>query len=630
MTQQHNLTTYNRHSILESLLKTSDKFFTESITVPEALVAIWAADGYPFQIAHDIATPEGVESLVYWWWKHGQYERPSLRSQICDYFLARFHVLSEHSSIAESLYKPTLLMSFIYKHRPDLIYEFPDLSCPEQLSAFWTWWMRCGADEYSLPIEGLPLNIIESVEIVNNDIHGLFSKFLKLVHGVRADLRTLYDINTLAGVESLTQWWWEHGQNEYPNLRDSVKNHFIKQFDKDNYTEALKRTGVLTSPSFQEDIPSFIRDKKTDFKVSVIGYPTGQFGIGEDSRLLADSLSYVGLGHDIYRSARSINAKEIFSPLYQSIHQYEKNSSLNIFCMPAFDTLALLFDVGVKPFENTVNIGFWQWELSRFPEEAKAAFDLVHEVWTISNFAAESLAKSTNKVVRVIPLPVKEFTPANLGRADFGIPIDSFMFFFAFDGSSFISRKNPLGVIEAFQRAFPKHHKDVVLVIKTMGIGNNLLWKECMRKAFADPRIILFDEVMEKGKLLALMKSCNTVISLHRSEGFGRLMAEAFLLEKPVIVSNYSGNLDYTNDSNSYLVDGSLVPVFKEDYPFSKGQVWFEPDLDYAAEILRSVVSEESEATKKAKNGRITILENYSVEACGNAVLGHINQLIKV
>src|SRR5688572_32239647 len=49
-----------------------------------------------------------------------------------------------------------------------------------------------------------------------------------------------------------------------------------------------------------------------------------------------------------------------------------------------------------------------------------------------------------------------------------------------------------------------------------------------------------------------LFRSC--YVSLHRSEGLGLTMAEAMARAKPVIATGYSGNLDFMNDANSYLV----------------------------------------------------------------------------
>ena len=57
--------------------------------------------------------------------------------------------------------------------------------------------------------------------------------------------------------------------------------------------------------------------------------------------------------------------------------------------------------------------------------------------------------------------------PATPRRADFGLPDDRFVFLFVFDYLSFVERKNPRGLLRAFQRAF-QPADPVLLVIKTI------------------------------------------------------------------------------------------------------------------------------------------------------------------
>jgi glycosyltransferase involved in cell wall biosynthesis len=53
--------------------------------------------------------------------------------------------------------------------------------------------------------------------------------------------------------------------------------------------------------------------------------------------------------------------------------------------------------------------------------------------------------------------------------------------------------------------------------------------------------------------------NCDSYISLHRSEGFGLTMAEAMYFSKPVIATGYSGNLEFMNEENSFLVSQKLL-----------------------------------------------------------------------
>ena len=49
----------------------------------------------------------------------------------------------------------------------------------------------------------------------------------------------------------------------------------------------------------------------------------------------------------------------------------------------------------------------------------------------------------------------------------------------------------------------------------------------------------------EDSRMLALYGCCDVFLSLHRSEGFGRCMAEALQLGVGVIATAYGGNTDF-------------------------------------------------------------------------------------
>ena len=68
--------------------------------------------------------------------------------------------------------------------------------------------------------------------------------------------------------------------------------------------------------------------------------------------------------------------------------------------------------------------------------------------------------------------------------------------------------------------------------------------------------------------MAGLMAAADIVISLHRSEGFGLVPAQAMALGKPVIATAWSGNLDFMNKNNSALVSYSLVPVHDPEGAF--------------------------------------------------------------
>lgn len=169
---------------------------------------------------------------------------------------------------------------------------------------------------------------------------------------------------------------------------------------------------------------------------------------------------------------------------------------------------------------------------------------------------------------------------------------------FMFDFSSFAERKNPYAVLRAFRRYCERHpYANVRLVLKVfdshrpLGEGDSMrevLREELGRKCLE--RLILIDRRLSANEMSNLIRCCDSFLSLHRAEGFGRGLAEAMLLGKPVIGTAYSGNMQFMSHDNSCLVNYNLIPVPPDAYPAWEDQVWAEPDLEQALWLMEKLV----------------------------------------
>ena len=215
---------------------------------------------------------------------------------------------------------------------------------------------------------------------------------------------------------------------------------------------------------------------------------------------------------------------------------------------------------------------------------------MVDEVWASSNFTLEAYQKATTKPTQLMPLAVSVDRVKELTRKELGLPEDKFFFLFVFDFNSHLERKNPDAIIKAFQLAFKKKDKDNVgLVFKVMNTdANDAKWKVFISKCNTDRRIYILDKTLSREKVLGLIKICDCYVSLHRSEGFGRTMAEAMLLGKPVIATNYSGNIDFIDNSNNLCVSFEKVSV-SDKYQFVEPNdlaTWANPNVENAKSRL--------------------------------------------
>jgi hypothetical protein len=176
------------------------------------------------------------------------------------------------------------------------------------------------------------------------------------------------------------------------------------------------------------------------------------------------------------------------------------------------------------------------------------------------------------------------------------------VFAYGFDLKSTAIRKNPMGALEAFQLAFPLPNlpasfgheindhplsNQVALMIKAFPPqGESAEWHWLQLRAAEDPRIHLIAANLERDELLYLYGCCDAFLSLHRSEGFGRGMAEALQLGLDVIATDYGGNTDFCTGPLSHHVRYREVPIPRGAYPCADGHRWAEPDLEHAAELM--------------------------------------------
>jgi glycosyltransferase involved in cell wall biosynthesis len=131
------------------------------------------------------------------------------------------------------------------------------------------------------------------------------------------------------------------------------------------------------------------------------------------------------------------------------------------------------------------------------------------------------------------------------------------------------------------------------------------------------PNVYLTDRMLSRGRVGGLLASCDAVLCLHRSEGFGLILAEAMYLGRPVVATGWSGNMDFMNDRNSCPVGYELVPLDQNHPHYAEAQEWAEPDIDHAARLMRRLVDDSDWRTQIGQRARDTIRSRFSPAAAG-------------
>ncbi len=281
-------------------------------------------------------------------------------------------------------------------------------------------------------------------------------------------------------------------------------------------------------------------------------------------------------------------------------------------------------------FDSRYNIGCWIWETPEFPDEWQPAFEAFNEIWTPSSFSQKAIQRKADIPVIRIPVSVSPEVPTDQDRRTLGLPEGRFIFLTMADFYSCPERKNPLGVLDAYSRAFGPNSSEVCLVLK---LNNTQLRPDIMRAVeeylSRDDSIIPFYGYMDRPALNALINACDCLVSLHRAEGFGLPIAEAMYMGKPVIATNWSGNTDFVNDGNSLLVDYEVVEIARDipGTPYKKGHHWAEPNGDDAAEQMSRVATDQTLARDIGVRAMQDIRAELSAEVVGELIQGRLDAI---
>lgn len=351
--------------------------------------------------------------------------------------------------------------------------------------------------------------------------------------------------------------------------------------------------------------------------VNVAGYLTAESGVGEAARGSVAALNSLGVKTALIDFHVGTISRKQDATLkgFGSENPYP----VNLVHVNADEVNNFVAHVGDDYFKEKYNIGVWMWELPEFPQQWQDRFDKFDEIWVGSNFIVTSVSKQSPVPVIRVPCVVHLPSSASYAKPHFGIPEQEFVFLFVFDFLSLFERKNPLAVVRAFKQAF-RREEPVRLVLKCINGERDADNLKQLKESIADARITIIDDYLTKDEKNGLIRACDCYVSLHRSEGFGLTLAEAMLMEKPVIATGWSGNMDFMTINNSFPVEYELTTLTKDHGPYKQGQMWAEPKVRHAAQLMREVYDRPDKTKEKGKRAAADIRSMLSPTAVGDII----------
>ena len=492
------------------------------------------------------------------------------------------------------------LLCAVWRTRPDLQAAF-DLSRPADRLAFAGWYVCVGIDELGHGPYAGAMGLSDRLAAAHP--RGGDLSWLEVLAFAYYDRGRLADRPDPLPKAAVIRHWRDK------KSRDRIPRH---RLSPDRAPAARGRVSVADRP----------------FGVNIVGFARGEFGVAEESRMAAAALEAAGIPYAVVPipAGRDVlQADHLLDPLHDASAPYRVNQ----LCLTGFDTAHVWLSRGEALFADRINIGCWHWELALWPPAWEAAFALVDEVWAASHYTAAAFAARGKVPITFLPPAVSVDRLRPQPRSRFGLPRDRFLYLYVFDCNSYPARKNPWAAVRGFLAAFPRGDEPVGLVLKAMHArDDDPAWRTIRELVAADARVFLIEGTLPREEVLGLFAACDAYLSPHRAEGFGRTLAEAMLLEKPVIATDYSGNTDFLTEATGFPVRWRPLTVGADEYPCPENQFWADPDPADLVRQIRLVREAPDLARQRAAAGARHIREHYAPAVVGAAYARRLEALI--
>jgi len=352
--------------------------------------------------------------------------------------------------------------------------------------------------------------------------------------------------------------------------------------------------------------------------VNFFGPYEAKDSIGRVASLNIDCLSASTLPFNVYLLSRPSPSQVVEYATIDDRLLASLKHKINLFHFNARRVPLYFSRLGEDSFNGFYNIGYWVHEMQSIPAQWARQLEFFDEIWTPSALCQAAIARSANIPVVKIPYPIetREIT-ARMQARHAGEHFDTFNFLTIFDVYSDAERKNPLFTIRAFLQQYA-NDESVRLTVKVKNLEYDPLLAQKLGEVVKRySNIELIDRHLEDDEMAALYDDADTYVSLHRAEGFGLTISDAMSRGIPVIVTGYSGNMEFCDASDTCLVAYDLRPVGHNRPRYRSDDLWAEPSMDDAVRAFGDMVANYGRWLEKALHARTRVQRDFAVPSVG-------------
>jgi glycosyltransferase involved in cell wall biosynthesis len=349
--------------------------------------------------------------------------------------------------------------------------------------------------------------------------------------------------------------------------------------------------------------------RSANFGVDFYAFADLQTGLGSSSRAFASAMAAGGVPYHfesirfICPAAKTTDHGLAVDPRRFLVTFEHANADM---------TLALQRDKGAELETAGYRIAIWYWELAAFRPDWVRCADYYDELWVASAFGRRALQAMVRTPVDVVPPPIT-VEPGDGARArrNWGIPDSAFVFLYVFDYSSYVDRKNPRCLIDAYLREFGDDPRFRLVLKVSYGSASDAGFGRLVELCSPHETIVVINRILPQQELDDIYAMADCYVSPHRSEGFGLTVAEQMLRGCPVIATDYGATTDFVNEDVAYPLSYSLLEIEEDQGPYPTGYVWADPSVDHLRELMRRVVDRPEEAAAKVAAASQAVRDRY-------------------